>query len=670
MLQRTVIILLAFLSILSASGQKKKLSFESVKADTVPAVHWQPVFTNLNGPYYFDAKKLKEIQKLLDADDQKALLPLLEDYVSHFNVNNFIRDIQLLWKLGQLYEVLGKKERAVSIYRIVLKQHQGQNVTEVLQHFNNWERFVEKNYYVPLQTYYDLVGYRKNIDTLVPPRSVFLNMGELVNDGKYPDYGPAMNKNNDRLIFTKRKKSIKYGRINFNEEEDLWFSINYDGFWDEAQPFGPPVNTSCNEGSACLSRDGKTMFFARCKVSSYQYDCADCMGSCDIYVTHLINDTTWSKPANLGHEVNSTAWDSQPTLNHTEDTLYFASDRLGGFGLSDIYYSIKQPDGSWSKAYNMGPTINTRENEVSPFYHPQHHVFYFSSNGHLLNFGNYDIFKSHKLSGRWQEPKNIGPLVNGKGSEYYFTIDSKSKDLFYSKAEENDKNLDLFSFPLPMEAQPLATTSFKGTLKDSVTGKPFKGIVSIIDLDNGVEVAPKFIKEDGSYEFDLVDKNNYLLVIQGEDFFRVEEKFYLNGDTTINIEAPNIRYNRWKFATLEFENKSAKILPEMEPDLDKLVNFLVDNPDFKLKISGHTDSHGNADYNLKLSQQRADAIKEYIMNKGGIASDRIDAIGFGSQKPIVEEKSEADMKINRRVEFELIKPESGKPEGTGDTTEP
>jgi hypothetical protein len=614
------------------------------------------IFKNINKPYYYDLKKLKLIQKLEQEEKLKDLLPILEEYISNFSIPNFTKDIRLLWKLGQLYEVLGYQNKAIATYQIVLKNHHGNQANEVLQHFNNWDRFVQKDYYVPLETYYELVSYREKIDSLIPPRSVFLNMGELVNDNKYPDYGPAMSLSNDKLIFTKRKKNLKYGRIDYNEEEDLWYSINYDGFWDEAQPFGNPVNTSCNEGSACISRDGKTMYFSRCKVAGYQYDCADILGNCDLYETHLTDDSVWSNPVNLGHHVNSTSWDSQPSLSHSEDTLYFASDRLGGFGLSDIYFTYKKSDGSWAVPENMGPTINTRANEVSPFYHPQHHVFYFSSNGHLLNFGNYDIFKSHKFGKHWDEPKNIGPLVNGKGSEYYFTIDAESKNLFYAKAEENDKNLDLFSFPLPMEAQPLAYTQIKGSLVDSVTGTPFKGIVSVIDLDNGIEVAPKYLKEDGSYEFDLIKENNYLLVIQGDDFFRIEERFFLKGDTSMDLKTPSINYNRWKFASLEFENGSAKILPEMHTDLDKLFNFLVDHPTMDLKISGHTDKEGNAESNLKLSQQRAESIKNYIVENGQIDPARINAKGYGSQRPIVEEYTEADKRINRRVEFELIRP--------------
>ena len=642
----------------------KKSNFDTI---SVKKSEFQFDFKNLNKiRYYYNAEELAIIKKHEQSRDYVKLLPLLEKYVSNFGIENFSRDSEMLWRLGNLYELLEQSEKSKYVYRLCLKNHAGKNYRNILKMYET-QTTLESDNYVPLEYYYELVEYRRLIDTLRPPKSVFLNMGELVNDYRYPDYGPAMSISDSILIFTKRKKELTRTKLSYRENEDLYYSKNYDGFWDEAVPFAKVINSDCNEGSACLSRDGKTMYFARCKVTEFQYDCRDCMGSCDIYVTTLEDDTTWSVPRNLGANVNSIYWDSQPTLSHTEDTLFFASDRKGGIGLSDIYFTHKIRGGGWAPAQNMGPVINTRGNEVSPFYHPTHHVFYFSSNGQLFNFGNFDstehffrtfdIYKTLKIEDKWQEPKNIGPLVNGKGDEYYFTIDSKSKDLFYARSEEDKvKNLDLFSFPLPMEAQPMANILLKGSLTDSASGDPFKGIVSIIDLDNGLEVAPKFIRPDGSFEFDLIDKNDYLLIIQGDDFFRIEKKFTLDGDTSIEIKTNSIKYNKWTFEHLEFENGKADILPDMEIDLDKVVNFLLDHPYFKLKISGHTDSQGDADANLRLSQKRADAIKKYLEEKGHLEETRIAAIGFGSQKPIVEEKTAEDRSLNRRVEFQIIKP--------------
>ncbi|HEU5146972.1 MAG TPA: OmpA family protein, partial [Chryseosolibacter sp.] len=379
----------------------------------------------------------------------------------------------------------------------------------------------------------------------------------------------------------------------------------------------------------------------------------DSFSNCDIFEATLTADSVWGNIRNLGTNINTISWDSHPSLSHSGDTLFFASDRLGGFGLSDIYYSVRDKKGNWQKALNIGPIINTRGNEVSPFFHQRYNVLYFSSEGHPLNFGDFDIYKSYRQEKNWGEPKNIGPLVNGHGSEYYFTIDSESTQLFYARSDESDiENLDLHTFPVPMEAQPTATARLKGSLINSQTKKPFKGIVSVIDIDKGVEVAPKFLREDGSFDFDLINKRNYLLIIQGEDFFRIEELFFMDGDMEMHRETEPIE-SKIAFASLEFENGKADILSSMHADLDKLANFLIDHPDFSLNISGHTDSQGSEDSNLRLSQARADAIRAYLTFTYKISPDRISARGYGSSRPLVEEHTDEDRKLNRRVEFDI-----------------
>jgi outer membrane protein OmpA-like peptidoglycan-associated protein len=203
-----------------------------------------------------------------------------------------------------------------------------------------------------------------------------------------------------------------------------------------------------------------------------------------------------------------------------------------------------------------------------------------------------------------------------------------------------------------MGAQPEAVVNLKGSLTNSQTKKPMQGIVSIIDLDKGVEVAPKFLRENGSFDFSLINKRNYLLIIQGDDFFRIEEIFFLDGDMEIHKETEPIA-SRIEFTSLEFENGKADILPSMHSDLGKVGNFLLDSPNLDITISGHTDKQGKEESNLKLSQARADAIKEYLVDEFLIDASRITAIGYGSSKPIVEEKTDEDRALNRRVEFEI-----------------
>lgn len=614
-------------------------------------------FKNINkAPYYYNKKQLKKILKYDQTKEWEKQYRELRSYVGNFGIENFYKDTHLLWRLAKLSELLGNIDEAKKLYKIVLKHHRKENdIRKIELHYDSLT-INDQDYYVPLDYYYELISYRQEVDTLRPPRGLKINMGSEINSSS-SDYGPTLNVNDDVLFFTSKRN---FRRLNFEkmENEDIFFSKRVEGFWADAKEL-KEVNTRFNEGSASISRDGQTLYFARC-------DSPEGLGNCDIYSAKMQTDSTWGEIKNLGVEVNSTSWDSQPSLSHTEDTLYFASDRLGGFGLSDIYYTYKTgKDGKWAKAVNMGPNINTRHNELSPFFHPKFDVLYFSSNGHLLNFGEFDIYKSRIVDKVWHEPQNIGPLVNGEGSEYYFTIDANAKDLFYAHSKGDDlENLDLFSFPLPMEAKPNATATLSGVVVDSVSGKPVGGIVSVIDLDNGVEIAPKFIRPNGSFEFELIDNNNYLLIIQSDEFFRIEETFYLEGDTEIRKSAQPIS-SRLQFSKIEFENGKAALRSEMFEDLDKIINFLLDNPDFKIKISGHTDSDGREEFNLDLSQQRANSIKEYITYFGNVAENRVDAIGYGSSKPIVEEVSEADKAMNRRVEFEIYR----RPEGEVDIQE-
>lgn len=638
-----------FFSVLMAVAQEKKTVTIPIKADSLIS------FSNLNlfefayinkYPDYYNKQKMEEILDLQKKEDWEAVYEKMNDYVSRFGIQNFYKDTKMIWRLAKLTELFGDREMARSLYRLVLKHHhQGINIKEIELYYDSLNR-QEAEQYVPIEYYYEMAEHRKLIDTLRPPRGVLLNMGETVNSPK-ADYGPSLNILNDILIFTSKRNSSGLAFAP-KENEDVFISKRDAFGWGGAKELST-VNTQYNEGSAVLSRDGKTLIFSRC-------DSEDTFGDCDLYMVKMQEDSTWSEATNLGANVNSVAWDSHPSLSHGADTLYFASDRLGGFGLSDIYYTYHDENGKWVPAKNMGPVINTRNNDVSPFYHPIYEVLYFSSNGQLYNFGEFDMYKSYNIQGHWTEPYNIGPLVNGRGSEFYFTIDSNSELLFYSRSTSRDLNkLDLYSFPLPMEAQPLATVPVTGTLTDSLTGKPFTGIVSIIDLDYGIEVAPKFLKPDGSFRFDLINNRNYLLVIQGDDFFRLEEVFYLEGPLELKKVTEPLA-SKVKFESIEFDIGRSSLKEEMYADLNKIVNFLYDNVNFKLKISGHTDSFGSDEVNLRLSKERAKSIYDYFIDFASISPDRVEYEGFGSSRPIIEnEKSEADKRLNRRVEFEIYR---------------
>ena len=646
-----LIVITAFYLVGSSAllAQKKKNKFKSGGLvqlnDSLTTYSQSDIFNfpNVNKIKFYDQESaLMRINRLEQSLAGEELYTSLKSYVANFGIENFSANTPLIWKLARLSEKYGPRGEAILLYKLVLKHYRkNTDIHKVRMEYDSIATEKKENY-VPLQQYYDLVAFRKEIDTLRPPQGVLMKMGEWVNSDK-ADYGPTIGNLDHLLLFTSKRNSLMTIERTYNE--DLFFTKKEDGQWMEAQSF-KTINTAYNEGSACLSKDGKNLYFARCNSP-------DSYGNCDIFEATLTADSVWGNVRNMGVNVNTIAWDSHPSLSHSGDTLFFSSDRLGGFGLADIYFAVKGADGKWQKALNLGPIINTRGNEVSPFFHHRYNVLYFSSDGHTLNFGDFDIYKSYRQEINWGEPKNVGPLVNGQGSEYYFTIDSESSQLFYARSDESDiENLDLHTFPVPMEAQPTAVARLTGSLVNSQTKKPFTGIVSVIDMDKGVEVAPKFLRPDGSFDFELINKRNYLLIIQGEDFFRIEELFFMDGDTEMHRETDPIE-SKIAFASLEFENGKADILPLMHADLDKLANFLIDHPDFSLDISGHTDSQGSEDSNLRLSQARADAIKAYLIYEFRIDAARITATGYGSSKPLVEEQDDDDRKLNRRVEFAI-----------------
>lgn len=675
-------------------------------------------FPNINHkPYFHDANALKQIAKYEKKQNWYEAQKALKAYVSNFGVQNFYKDTDLIWKLGRLTELLGNNTIAKVYYRLALKHHRGNNVRAYQLYYDSVARN-DKNYYVPVEDFFTKVDAKSQVDTLVIPEEYNTSMGYTVNSD-FNDYGPALSANDSLFLFTSKRHrdNLVSGKYN----EDLFYAFRYDSTsWDYANPL-KSINTKYNEGSPCLSRNGRFLYFSRC-------DSPEGYGNCDLYMAEFQigenGDTLAIYTKNLGPTVNSITWDSHPALSTTEDTLYFASNRIGGFGMSDIYFVHKLYKKTWttskflglsteerenlynqgyfidkkgyyiwSKAKNVGPDINTNRSEVSPFYRTYTtkdniaiDILYFSSNGQIGNlgfletsnlkdFGTFDIYKSYKLPRAytsydfWYEPKNTGPLINNTNSdEYYFTIDSKFVDFYFAKQDTTIRsyreewsgdtllkfipNMQLHTYMLPMEAQPEALISFSGSVTDSLTGEALEGIFTIIDLDEGIEVAPQYIRDDGSFQFDLIKDNNYLIIITGKNFFTIEEKILLKGDTTLNFKTP--KYKKWKFENVVFEGGSSDIKPSMHGDLAKLGIFLNDNPSIKLRISGHTDSEGNADNNKRLSQDRADAIKKYLVDTRRISEDRIQAIGYGSTKPLVEEKTEEDKQTNRRVEFELV----------------
>ncbi len=611
-------------------------------------------FPNLNFiPYFRDEKQIKLMDLLRENGSIDALDSLLTGYISNFGVKNFRDDVGLLWLLGKTREEKGDTSGALLYYELGLN-HQRDPSGMIKSKYDSLSSKFRSDW-VDLQFYYRLLEARRKIDPLIPPQGVMLNMGKKVNSEK-ADYAPFMHPSDSVLIFTSRRdEEIIIDDFYGKKNEDLFYVERdfMDGTWSFSQKFSKSINSEHNEGSACLSPDGKTLFFARC-------DDPLGFGSCDIYTAEFIGGD-WEKVRNLGTNVNTEYWESQPSTSPDGSMLFFTSNREGGFGGSDLFVSYKQEDGSFGPALNLGPVINTYENEVTPFFHQVNKTLYFSSTGHLSNVGGYDIFKARWLGDHWESPKNLGPLVNSRSHEYYFSIDGKATRLFFSKAKPGDdrpelqQDFDLFSFPLPMEARPDAVASLKGFLMDSISGQALTGVVLVLDKTAGIEIAPKFINPSGYFEFDLIRDHYYEIYIQGENYFTIKEDIELTSDSSFT--ALTAALNAGKpvvFESFNFEENSYELNKSIEPRLDYIARFLKRYPMYKLQIAGHTDSDGDAKYNLQLSRKRANKIMKYIVAVEGIEPGRVMANGFGETRPMVPNKSVEGKKINRRVEFSLI----------------
>lgn len=595
--------------------------------------------------YYFAPKKLERIAKFKNQDNHEKAYQWLRDYVHRFAILNFRKDGPLLAELADLSARYGLPGEELMIRKIILK-HQPAGVDSIYssEKYNEIETSALK-YFLPAIQYHEVVALKHLENDSIPDPGIAKNAGDLLNS-KYADYGPAIGNRDDLMLFTS-KRNLHGSVPGAPPDEDLFMATREQGIWNRAIEL-KSINTYLNEGSACLSRDGNSMIFSRCFGPGS-------FGNCDLYEARLNSDSVWTNIRNLGEQINSSGWDSHPTLSISGDTLYFASNRLGGFGLSDIYFSTRDQNGDWEKARNLGPIINTRWSEVSPFLHHSHAVLYYSSDGLPLRFGDFDIYLSRNEYSRWGEPINAGPLVNGPGSDYYFTLDAASKEIFFSRPSmDGATGMDIYSVALPMEAHPLADIVLTGKISRE-TGQAAAGIVFVFDLDQRIEVVPKFLRPDGTFNFNLIRNRRYLLVVEGDGFQKLEERIFLDGpqmiEKTVMDELPKIA-----FSSIEFEAGKSEILPPMIADLQKLGRLLSDHPNWKLKISGHADAAGDASAHQELSQLRAEAIRTFLMAEHHIDPDRILAIGYGSTQPLVSwDDREADRRINRRVEFEIFR---------------
>lgn len=464
-------------------------------------------------------------------------------------------------------------------------------------------------------------------------------LSESVN--QYPmQYFPVVTGDGTHLIFTARFGGAR------NDNEDIVIStLSNDGSWGAPVSISKNINTIQREGACTISADGRHLIFTVCGSNG-----------CDLYESRK-KGNEWSVPKNLGPTINSPGWDAQPSLSADGRELYFVSERKGGFGGYDIWYS-QWSDRGWTQAKNLGPTINTQFDEISPYIHVNNQNLYIVSNGYP-GFGGYDIYRSEKSETGWGQPVNLGQPLNDFNDQYSFIVSGDGAIGYYSKEESKNRSR-LFKITLPDN---LVTKSkgniVKGTVVHAVTHASLDAVIELIDLKKSSTVAQ--VTSDsvtGSYLMVLPGGSEYALYVNRPGFLFQSLHFNYTQNTNQPVIKdialqPVMQNAKVVLNNLFFDLNEYQLKPESITELKEVVDFMNQNPMIRIEISGHTDASGTESYNLQLSAKRAQAVADYLKSHQ-ISDKRIATKGYGSQQPVAPNTTEENRQLNRRIEFKIL----------------
>lgn len=508
------------------------------------------------------------------------------------------------------------------------------------------------------------------------------NLGSNINSAA-PEYAPLISTDESLLIITARRANTVGGlkdEIDNLPYEDLYYSKNVGGEWTPLQNMGEDVNTTGHDASSGLSPDGKMLFVFRGTMK----------GGGDVFMSEVKNDE-WSKPRALGKYINTSSHESAVALSYDGNDLYFVSEKPGGIGGKDIYVSHWDAHKEeWGESQNLGPTINSPYDEDGVFIHPDGKTLYYSSKGHNTMGGN-DIFYSEKVNGVWGAPINIGYPINTPDDDVFFVVAADGRTAYYSSIREEgygekdiyritflgpekrpvlnteDKLLvgsDLKSINLPLQPKVKVRTSrmvlLKGLVLDDKTDMPVKAAIDLID-NNTSEVLATFNSDEksGAYLVSLPAGHNYGLNVNAEGYLFNSMNFNLPDTAVFKEIYKVIRLKKIKIGesivlrNIFFDYNESTVRNESEAELSRLYKVMIENPQIKVEISGHTDNVGGDSYNQKLSESRAKAVVDYLVNKG-IPQSRMIFAGYGKTMPLATNETPEGRQENRRTEFKII----------------
>ncbi len=479
------------------------------------------------------------------------------------------------------------------------------------------------------------------------------------------EYSPIYN--NGRIYFTSNRDGGKtylatgtpFTHIYHVESKGARVDLN------SLEPLSPIFNDpNTNEGSIAISKDGTSIIFA--KGNPGKPNGAD---DVNLYFSRYRNGE-WSEPRILSL-CKPKAWDSSPALSPDGRTLYFASNREGGYGGSDIYVAKLNRRGRWVDVRNMGDAINTPGNESFP-YVSESGKLYFSSDGHA-GFGQLDIFEATREKGVITV-KNLGAPINSASDDFGYHEYDVTRGFFSSNRKGGKGDDDIYTYindDPDLKIVNYYLTGVTVTLDDGGAEIILPNSkVTLLDANNQI-VDETFTGSDGKYDFVVYPEEDYYLVGQKASYFTTREPFSTMGKSvdkaTLKDVVTNITFDSKiildpividKAIVLEniyYDFDKWDIRPDAAIELNKLVVIMEDNPDISIELSSHTDSRADDSYNMTLSQRRAKSAVEYIISQG-IAPNRLAARGYGESHLIVKNaQTEEEHQVNRRTEFKVTR---------------
>lgn len=499
-----------------------------------------------------------------------------------------------------------------------------------------------------------------NLSKNMPKEIIKENLGKGVNS-KEREVAPIITPDGKTLFFTRQGHTGNIGR---EKKQDVWTSkMQSDGTWGDAENIQAPINTEEHNAVSTISADGKTVFL----LNTYQPDGSHRPG---LSKSKKIR-TGWEFPkeVKITDYYNNASY-TEFSLAPNNKVMIIACKRNDTRGGKDLYVSFLSDNGAWSKPVNMGSNINTVEDEGGPFVGADSKTIYFSTSG-FPGYGDNDIFLSRRLDStwtKWSEPENLGPLINTAKWDGYFTIPASGEYAYLSSEERSMGAEDIFRIKLFPSIKPDPVAIISGTVINALDKKPIAADVFLEALndttnkDKKDKIVSEFDPETGEYKFVVPLKKNYSLSASKKGFIAVSDNIDLTKDTRFreirrNINLIPVREGQTIVLNNLFFNQSKyDILPPSYPELNRIIDLMKEYPTMEVMIEGHTDgADDNLMLNVKLSQERANEVKRYLVEKGGINGNHIQTKGWGPSRPIASNATEETRRKNRRVEFSILK---------------